>query len=90
MSYCFTGFRLPNSLLSTTIILSTLMVCLLVGLGNGNETYVYLTKCNLGMRIKCMGSTQFENKKWESHSHGEVEDENMGMGMKHKFTFLSF
>ena len=24
---------------------------------NENETYVYLAKCNLGMRIKCVGST---------------------------------
>ena len=45
------------------------MVCLLVGLKNGNETYVYLVKCNLGIEIKCVSSTQFENKECESLYH---------------------
>ena len=57
---------------------------------NENETYVYLAKCNLGMRIKYVGPTQFENKEWESHFHGGVGNENVGMRMKHIFTFLSF
>ena len=48
------------------------MVCLLVGLGNENETYVYLEKYNLEMKIKCVGPTQFGNKEWESHSHGRL------------------
>ena len=39
-----------------------LMVCLLVGLWNENETYIYFAKFNLGMRIKCVGPTQFGNK----------------------------
>lgn len=30
------------------------MVCLVEGLGNGNEIHVYLLKCNLGTRIKCV------------------------------------
>ena len=38
------------------------MVCLLEGLGNVNEAHVYLAKCNLGMRIKCVATTQFGNK----------------------------
>ena len=46
------------------------MVCVLEGLRNENETHVYLARCNLGIRIKCMGPTQFGNKEWESHSHG--------------------
>ena len=51
------------------------MVCLLHGLenenegmgglGNENETHIYLVKCNLGIGIKCVGPTQFENKKWK-------------------------
>ena len=43
-------------------VMETLMVCLFVGLGNENETYVYLAKCNLGMRIKCVSLPQFRNK----------------------------
>ena len=66
------------------------MVCLLVDLGNENETYVYLTKYNLRMRIKCRGPTQFGNKKCKSHSHGGVENENVRMRIKHIFIFLSF
>ncbi|KAK9193493.1 hypothetical protein WN944_004190 [Citrus x changshan-huyou] len=54
---------------------------------NETETHVYLTKCNLGMRIKCMGPTQFENKEWESHSHVGVENENEIMRMEYMFTF---
>ena len=55
---------------SIEIGIQTLMVCLLDGLGNENETYVYLTKCNLWMRIKYVSLTQFGNNEWESHSHG--------------------
>ena len=49
------------------------MVCLLERLGNENETYVYLSKYSLGMRIKGVGVTQFENKECESCSHGGWE-----------------
>ena len=41
-----------------------------------NETYVYLTKYNLGIWIKCVGLTQFGNKECESHSYGG------GLGIK--------
>ena len=59
------------------------MVCLLEGLGNENESHVYLVKCNLEMGIKYVGSTQFGNKECESHSHG-----GLGMRMKYIFTFV--
>ena len=67
------------------------MVCLLHGMGNVNETHVYLAKYNLRMGIKCVGPTQFGNNEWESHSHGGVGNENEGEGMRMKyvFTFVS-
>lgn len=49
------------------------MVFLLEGLGNRNETYIYLVKYNLKIKIKYAGSTKFENKDWESHFHGGWE-----------------
>ena len=55
---------------------------------NGNETHVYVAKYNLGMGIKCVGPTQFGNKKWESNSH-EGWDKNEEMGMEYMFTFIS-
>ena len=56
---------------------------------NENKTHIYLAKCNLVMRIKCVSPTQFKNKEWESHSHEGVENENEGMWMKYMFTFVS-
>ena len=34
---------------------------------NGNKIHVYLIKCNLGMKIKYVGPTQFENGSEFSH-----------------------
>ena len=58
-----------------------LMVFLLKGLGNENEGMrmkPMFTWQNViwGIRIKCVGLTQFENKKCESHSHRRVRNGN--------------
>ena len=57
---------------------------------NENKIHVYLAKYNLWMRIKCVDSTQFENKEWESHFHGGVGNENEEMRMLYMFIFVSF
>ena len=72
-----------------TLKLLLFIVCLFHGMGNGNEIHVYLAKCNWGMRMKCVGLTQFGNKECESHSHGGVGNENEGIEMEYMFTFVS-
>ena len=64
-----------------TQYINDFMVYLLEGLINANEEirtkpHVYLAKCNLRLRIKCVGFTKFENKEWEFHFHGRL-----GMGI---------
>ena len=81
--------RRPSFLNLSTHKTITMMMCLLHGIGNGNKTHVYLAKCNLGMRIKCVGPIQFENKEYESYSHWGVGNENEGMRMKYMFPFVS-
>ena len=74
-------YDIMNLILVICIYVNDFMVCLLEGLRNANEEirmklYVYLAKCNLRMRIKCVGSTKFENKKCEFYFHGRL-----GMGI---------
>ena len=56
--------HMPSSstLSSTLQVVNTFIVCLFHEIENGNETHIYLAKCNLGMIIKCVGLTQFGNK----------------------------
>ena len=56
---------------------------------NVNKTYVYLIKYNFGIRIKCVGPTQFGNKKLGISFSLGVGNGNKRMEMKHGFSFIS-